>query len=327
MCCSNEDRSGMETKNAETPDLSIIKGMRLFDPHIHMVSRTTDDYQAMADAGIVGVIEPAFWLGQPRTGVDTFRDYYSSLVGWERFRASQFGIKHYCTIGLNSREANNEKLAEQVMEILPLFIYKEGVVGVGEIGFDDQTPAEEKYYRLQLELAKEAALPVQIHTPHRDKKKGTQRSMDIAIEHSLDPYSVIVDHNNEETVKEVLDRGFWAAFTIYPFTKMGNERMVEIVKQYGTERIMINSAADWGISDALAVPKTAALMKLRGIETKDIELVCYHNAITAFGQSGQIRESDFDDLKNIDQTQKFQENTVLRGGQAPRVNKSSLIIS
>jgi predicted metal-dependent TIM-barrel fold hydrolase len=327
MCASAEDRAEEKVEKIMPLDLEIIKGMKFFDPHIHMVSRTTDDYQAMADAGVVAVIEPAFWVGQPRTGLDSFRDYYSSLVGWERFRASQFGIKHYCTIGLNSREANNEKLAEQVMEILPSFACKEGVVGIGEIGFDDQTPAEEKYYRLQLDLAKETSLPVQIHTPHRDKKRGTQRSMDIAIEHGLDPYSVIVDHNNEETVKEVLDRGFWAAFTIYPFTKMGNERMVEVVKQFGTERIMINSAADWGISDPLAVPKTAALMKLRGIATKDIELVCYQNAITAFGQSGQIQESDFGTDQNIDQSQKFQGNTVLRGGQAPRIDKSSLIIS
>ena len=326
MSC-NSDGSENEIKNTIPLDLEVIKGMRFFDPHIHMVSRTTDDYQAMADAGIVAIIEPAFWLGQPRTGLDTFRDYYSSLVGWERFRSSQFGIKHYCTIGLNSREANNEKLAEQVMEILPLFAYKEGVVGIGEIGFDDQTPAEEKYYRLQLELAKEAGLPVQIHTPHRDKKKGTQRSMDIAIEHGLDPYMVIVDHNNEETMKEVLDKGFWAAFTIYPFTKMGNERMVEIVKQYGSERIMINSAADWGISDPLAVPKTAALMKIHNIDVKDIELVCYRNAITAFGQSGQIDEADFTTAKTIDQSEKFEGNTVLRGGQASRTDKSSLIIS
>lgn len=326
MSCSKKG-GDIETKNVIPLDLEVIKGMRFFDPHIHMVSRTTDDYQAMADAGIVAVIEPAFWLGQPRTGVDSFRDYYSSLVGWEKFRSSQFGIKHYCTIGLNSKEANNEKLAEQVMEILPLFIYKEGVVGIGEIGFDDQTPAEEKYYRLQLDLAKEAGLPVQIHTPHRDKKRGTQRSMDIAIEHGLNPYFVIVDHNNEETMREVLYRGFWAAFTIYPFTKMGNERMVEIVKQYGSERIIINSAADWGISDPLAVPKTAALMKLRGIDTRDIELISYRNAITAFGQSGQIQESDFAAIQTIDQSGKFEGNTVLRGGQSPRIDKSSLIIS
>lgn len=327
MCCSNhlteqDIQPGVPLKNFH----EAIKGMKFFDPHIHMTSRTTDDYQAMADSGIVALIEPAFWLGQPRTGVATFRDYYNSLIGWERFRASQFGIKHYCTIGLNSREANNEALAEQVMEILPLFVYKEGVVGIGEIGFDDQTPAEEKYYRAQLDLARQAGLPVQIHTPHRDKKRGTQRSMDIALEQGLDPSTVIVDHNNEETVKEVLDRGFWAAFTIYPFTKMGNERMVEVVKQYGAERIMVNSAADWGISDPLAVPKTAALMKQQGISDEVIRMVTYQNAITAFAQSGQIDVADFEAVKNVDQSLKYEGNTVLRGGQAPRTDKDSMII-
>jgi predicted metal-dependent TIM-barrel fold hydrolase len=327
MCCSQQlTEKDLQPQPMQQGYLDRIRGMRFFDPHVHMTSRTTDDYQAMADAGITAIIEPAFWLGQPRTGVDTFRDYFSSLIGWERFRASQFGIKHYCTIGLNSKEANNERLAEAVMEILPLFIYKEGVVGVGEIGFDDQTPAEEKYYRAQLELAKEANLPVQIHTPHRDKKQGTQRSMDIAIEHGLNPGMVIVDHNNEETVKEVLDRGFWAAFTIYPFTKMGNERMVEIVKQYGSERIMVNSAADWGISDPLAVPKTAALMHESGIDLNDIHLVTYRNAITAFSQSGQINEADFETVKQIDQSVRFNGSTVLRGGQQPRIDRNAIII-
>ncbi len=295
--------------------------MLFIDPHIHMVSRTTDDYQAMRAAGIVAVIEPAFWQGQPRTEVGTYKDYLSMLVGWERFRASQFGIRHYCTVGLNSREANNEALAEQVMELLPLFLMKEGVLGIGEIGFDDQTPAEEKYFRAQLEMAKELDLLVQIHTPHRDKKHGTSRSMDLCIEHGLSPEKVIIDHNNEETVCQVLDRGFWAAFTIYPHTKMGNERMVAIVQQYGSERIFVNSAADWGISDPLAVPKTASLMLERGISEADVHKVCYQNALLAFGQSGQFNESDWLMGVSIDQTQRFNGNSVLRGGQPPQVDK------
>ncbi|HLT51890.1 MAG TPA: hypothetical protein VKZ93_08025, partial [Arenibacter sp.] len=101
--------------------------MMIIDPHVHMSARTTDDYEAMAAAGIVAIIEPSFWLGQPRTQVGSFQDYFSSLVGWEPFRASQFGIKHYCTIGLNSKEANNEALAEQVIELLPLYVHKENV--------------------------------------------------------------------------------------------------------------------------------------------------------------------------------------------------------
>ncbi|MGQ0829427.1 MAG: TatD family hydrolase [Bacteroidota bacterium] len=303
----------------------LIKGVSFFDPHIHMVSRTTDDYQAMAEAGIVAIIEPAFWIGQPRTGLSTFKDYYSSLVGWERFRSSQFGIKHYCTIGLNSKEANNEALAQQVMEILPLYIRKEGVVGIGEIGFDDQTAAEEKYYRLQLELAKEAKLPVQIHTPHRDKKKGTQRSMDICKEHGIDPKMVIVDHNNEETVESVLDGGYWCAFTIYPFTKMGNQRMVKVIQQYGSDRVMLNSAADWGVSDPLAVPKTAALMKINGISNQDIKKVTYQNAIDAFGQSGQIHIADF--KKVAEQNISFDGNSILRGEQEAQSTVNSIIIN
>ena len=294
--------------------------MRFIDPHVHMSSRTTDDYEAMRDAGIVAVIEPAFWLGQPRTNVGSFIDYYASLLGWERFRAAQFGIKHYCTMGLNSKEANNEALAEAVMEILPQYVCKEGVVAVGEIGFDDQTKLEDKYYRAQLELAKEVNLPVMIHTPHRDKKAGTARSMDIALEHGLPAHKVIVDHNNEETVKECLDRGFWAAFTIYPKTKMGKERMAAVIEQYGSERIIVDSSADWGSSDPLAVPKCAAVMKERGISDDDIETCCYKNAIAAYGQSGQFNESDWLDREKINQSELFEGNSVLRG-QTPFVEE------
>ncbi|MEM9485231.1 MAG: TatD family hydrolase [Cyanobacteria bacterium P01_F01_bin.116] len=287
--------------------------MNFIDPHVHMSSRTTDDYVAMQNAGIVAVIEPAFWLGQPRTNVGSFQDYFSSLVGWERFRAQQFGIRHYCTIGLNSKEANNPALAEQVMELLPLYACKEGVVAIGEIGYDDMTEAEDKYFRLQLDLAKELNLPVMIHTPHRDKKSGTSRSMDVCLEHGLAPSQVVVDHCNEETVQEVLDRGFWAAFTIYPKTKMGNARMVEVVRHYGCERIIVDSSADWGVSDPLAVPKTAQLMLKQGIPEEHVRATCYENALAVYSQSGQIDAQDWLNPSPRDQRMLFQGNSVLRG--------------
>jgi predicted metal-dependent TIM-barrel fold hydrolase len=288
-----------------------------------MTARTTDDYERMAAAGIVALIEPAFWLGQPRTQVGSYIDYMSSLVGWERFRAAQFGIHHYCTIGLNSKEANNEALAEQVLEVLPRYLVKEGVVAVGEIGYDDQTPVEDKYYRAQLALAMEFDMLVQVHTPHRDKKSGTIRSMDVAVEMGVKPEHVVIDHNNEETVEDVLDRGFWAAFTIYPNTKMGNERMVEVARKYGSNRIFIDSSADWGVSDPLAVPKTARLMLERGIAEKDVEAICYGNALKAFGQSGQMKEEHWLDPAAIDQRMLFEGNSVLRG-QTPRVGEPSI---
>lgn len=283
------------------------------DPHIHMTARTTYDYMILKQYDVVAVIEPAFWVGQPRTHVGTFRDYFSSLVGWERFRAGQFGIRHYCTISINPKEANNEELAEQVIELLPLYACKEGVVAIGEVGYDEMTAAEDKFFRLQLELAKELNKPILVHTPHRNKKQGTSRSMDVCVEHGLAPGQVVIDHVNEETVKEVLDRGFWAAFSIYPQTKMGNKRMVEVVRQYGSERIIVDSAADWGISDPLAVPKTAKLMLELGIAETQVRQVCYENALAAYGQSGEMKQEDWLNPMPVDQRQLYSGNSVLRG--------------
>src|SRR3954447_16991807 len=178
-----EQARRLSTPAVERPSPS---GGMFIDPHAHMISRTTDDYEAMARAGVVAVIEPAFWLGQPRTSADTYVDYLSLITGFERFRAGQFGIRHYCTIGLNPKEANNEALADAVMEILPRFAVKEGVVAVGELGYDEQTALEDRYLRAQIELAKEYELPIMVHTPHRDKKRGTLRTMDVLAEHGFD---------------------------------------------------------------------------------------------------------------------------------------------
>ncbi len=293
--------------------------MPFFDPHIHMSSRTTDDYERMAAAGIRGIIEPAFWGGQPRTNVGAFMDYFSALVGWERFRASQFGISHYCAIGLNSKEANDRGLAREVLELLPRFAFKEGVVAIGEIGYDEITPAEEDAYRAQLAFAHENDMVVMVHSPHRDKKRGIVRSLEVAREVGNDFAKLIIDHNNEETVEDVLASGAWAAFTIYPNTKMKPQRMLEIVRRYGAERIMIDSSADWGVSDPLAVPKTAQLMLESGTPPEAVALTSYQNAVDAYAQSGQIDVEALGREAVVDQSQLYLDNSVLRG-QPPKVD-------
>jgi hypothetical protein len=293
--------------------------MKIFDPHIHMTSRTTDDYQAMAAAGIAALIEPAFWLGQPRTHVGSFEDYFLSLLGWEPFRASQFGIKHYCTLALNPKEANDPRVADGVLELLPRYLAKEAVVAVGEIGYDDMTPAEDKYFAAQVEIAREFELPLMVHTPHRDKKRGTERSLALVREQNYPEEKVLIDHNTEETLPLVLATGCWAGHSIYPQTKMDEERMVALVKRYGTSRILVNSAADWGVSDPLKVPKTVIKMREAGISEQDIETVVWNNPLEFFAQSGRIDLEEHRRAAAIDQREKFEGNSVLRGGQAPLV--------
>lgn len=290
--------------------------MKLFDPHIHMTSRTTIDYQAMADAGIVAVVEPSFWLGQPRAHVGTFEDYFSALIGWERFRASQFGIHHFCTLSLNPKEANNPRVAQGVVDLLPRYLQKDTVVAVGEIGYDDLTAEEDKYFALQLELALRFDLPALVHTPHRDKKRGTERSLAVIKEVGFPEERVLIDHNTEETLPLVLATACWAGHSIYPHTKMDEARMVALVKKYGTGRIIINSAADWGVSDPLKVPKTAALMRESGISEADIETIVWKNPVAFFGQSGHLDVSGIAARPSVDQTRLWEGNSVLRGQAA-----------
>ncbi len=293
--------------------------MQLFDPHVHMTSRTTDDYQAMAAAGIAAVVEPAFWVGQPRTHVGTFEDYFLSLLGWERFRAQQFGIRHFCTLALNPKEANNEALAAGVIGLLRRYLEKDGVVAVGEIGYDDQTEAEHRRFTEQLALAREFELPVLIHTPHRDKKRGTERTLALIAETKFPPELTLVDHNNEETLEMVLRSGCWAGHSIYPATKMDEPRMVTLVQKYGAERILVNSAADWGVSDPLKVPKTAEALRRAGVADAAIETICWTNPVRFFAQSGRLELGDGVVPPGVDQRQLWEGNSVLRG-QAPRVD-------
>ena len=295
--------------------------MMLFDPHIHMTSRTTDDYAAMADAGIAAIVEPAFWVGQPRTHVGTFEDYFLSLLGWERFRASQFGVRHFCTLALNPKEANNPKVAQGVIDLLRHYLDKDGVVAVGEVGFDDQTEAEAKYFSTQIDLAKEFALPVLVHTPHRDKKRGTERTLALVRESGINPELVLIDHNNEETLDQVLVSGCWAGHSIYPKTKMDEQRMVQLVKEYGGERILINSAADWGVSDPLKVPKTVQAMVAAGIARDTITRIVWDNPVAFFSQSGRLDLSPADARPAVDQRQLWEGNSVLRG-QNPVIDAS-----
>jgi predicted metal-dependent TIM-barrel fold hydrolase len=283
--------------------------MRIFDPHVHMTSRTTDDYEAMAASGVKAIVEPAFWLGQPRTSVGSFVDYFSSLIGWERFRASQFGIRHHCTIGLNPKEANDLSLRDEVLAVMPRYLEKDGVVAVGEIGFDSMTAAEEEAFVEQLAIAREHELPVLVHTPHRDKEAGTRRTLELLEEADFPPGQAVVDHNNELTVGMVLESGCWAGFSIYPFTKMDEHRMVRILEEHGLERMLVNSAADWGISDPLKVSKTVAAMQEAGFSDEDVDRLVWANPVEFFSQSGRLQLDEV----SYDRAETFAGSSVLRG--------------
>jgi predicted metal-dependent TIM-barrel fold hydrolase len=256
-----------------------------------MSSRTTDDYMALALGGIHTIAEPAFWPGYNRSGVDSFHDYFNLLTIIEPSRAARFGIKHYCWIGLNSKEAEDLKLSEEVLAIIPQYLDRPTVLGLGEIGLNKNSKNEIKVLERQLEIAAQRNELILIHTPHlEDKLKGTRLIMDMILsEPMIKPSRVLMDHAEEHTIEEIKVKGFWYGLTLYPHSKGSPQRAVDAIEIYGAENICINSSADWSVSDPLATLKTINEMRRRGYPEELIQKVFYENPKTFLSQCPKFK--------------------------------------
>ncbi len=266
--------------------------MYYIDPHIHMISRITDDYQRLAYCGCVAVSEPAFWAGFDRGSAEGFRDYFHHLTEAEPKRAAQFNIRHYSWLCINAKEAENVKLSREVIAVIPEYLNRPNVLGIGEIGLNKNTPNEATVFQEHVDLAMKTQELMLIHTPHlEDKYAGTRMIIDMLKgDKRVDPQRVCIDHVEEHTVRLALDGGFWCGMTLYPTTKCTPERAVDILEMVGIDRIMANSAGDWGKSNPMAVPELIQEMKRRGHAESAIRKVVYENPLEFFRQSARWEE-------------------------------------
>ncbi|MHC4910719.1 MAG: TatD family hydrolase [Planctomycetota bacterium] len=264
--------------------------MTYIDPHIHMVSRTTDDYRRMALAGCVAITEPAFWAGYDRSSPQGFYDYFRQLTETEPARAADHGIRHFTWLCINPKEAEDPGFAREVMSLIPEFLNRENVLGIGEIGLNKNSRNELDILEEHVALAAQHDQLILVHTPHlEDKLKGTRLIMDaIGNNPKIDPGRVLIDHVEEHTVDIVLDRGFWAGMTLYPETKCTPQRAADIIEMTGQERLWINSAGDWGHSDPLAVPKARIEMARRGHSQETIDRISLENPRTFLSQNARF---------------------------------------
>ena len=255
--------------------------MRYIEPHGHMVSRVTDDYVDMATAGCEAVCEPAFWAGFDRSSVQGFYDYFCQLTEHEPKRAAKFGLRHFTWLCINPKESEDMKLADEVLAIIPKFLDRPTVLGIGEIGLNKNSRNELKVLERHIDLAARHNQLILVHTPHlEDKLKGTRLIIDaLKSDKRIQRERVIIDHVEDHTVKLVLDAGFWAGMTLYPESKCSPARAIDIVEVYGAERLWMNSACDWGVSVPLAVPKTALEMRKRGHSVEAIDKLVYQNPL------------------------------------------------
>ncbi len=265
--------------------------MRYIEPHAHMVSRVTDDYVAMLTAGCAAVCEPAFWAGFDRGSGEGFRDYFAQLTEHEPRRAARFGLPHFCWLCLNPKEAEDLGLANEVLGLLPQFLDRPTVLGIGEIGLNKNSRNELTVLERHVDLAARHNQLILVHTPHlEDKLKGTRLTLEVLKNDArIRPERVIIDHVEEHTVRLVLEAGFWAGMTLYPESKCTPARAVDIVEQYGLERLWLNSACDWGVSRPLAVPHTALEMRRRGHTPEAVDRLIYQNPLQFLSQCPKFR--------------------------------------
>lgn len=256
--------------------------MYMIQPHYHGIARTTEDYERMAQAGVVAVGEPAFWAGFDRRYPGTFIDYFRQISEFEPTRAAQYGIRHYCWIAMNPKESEDVSLSREVLRFLPEFLQRPTVLGLGEIGLNRNTANELTIFREQLELARVHDQLVLIHTPHlHDKLRGTQLTLELLKEIRLPPHRVWVDHVEEHTIRPVLEAGYWAGLTLYPLTKMSVSRAVDILERFPGQKILVNSAADWGPSSPFTLQDCAMAFRQRGHSEREA-LEIFHNRPARF---------------------------------------------
>ncbi len=260
--------------------------MRYIEPLAHMVSRVTDDYAAMTAAGCAAVSEPAFWAGFDRSSPAGFYDYFCQLTEHEPRRAAKFGLPHFCWLCINPKESEDMALAREVIALIPEFLGRSNVLGIGEIGLNKNSRNELQVLELHVDLAARHNQLILVHTPHlEDKLKGTRLILDVLRnDRRIRPERCIIDHVEEHTVKMVLEAGFWAGMTLYPETKCTAARAVDIIEWCGAERLWMNSACDWGVSVPLAVPYAALEMRRRGHTADTIDRVVYGNPVRFLSQ-------------------------------------------
>ena len=258
----------------------------LIEPHIHMYSRTTDDYQAMYAAGFRACVEPSFWLGSARRHAGTFFDYFENILAFEATRAERFGIDHYTAIAYNPKEAENTALVDEVLDGIAPYLDHPRCVAIGEIGFDKLVEPEYHAFTRQLRMAKERDMPVLIHISHKRKPECLDWVLRGFDEVQPDQRKIYLDHNTEDTIARALaGTDCWCGLTVYPISKLDPARASAIIRQHGADRIIVSGSADWGISDPLSMVKVLEQLRADGHPEATLQKVAFDNPNAFYSQS------------------------------------------
>lgn len=236
----------------------------LFDLHIHTEGLGLSELKKLRESGVTEVCSLSFYPIKPlfpQTLIDEFR----RLEEFERFRCSLVEIKMVPAVGIHPRCIPPDY--ETVIEHLEANDW----TAFGEIGLETNNDLERDVFRKHLKIAIAKDIPCVIHTPSKNKREVTEKTLEILRELDFPNELAVLDHVNFENLDLVAKSGFWIGLTVQ-HGKLSSEEAVKIIKEIGEERCIVNSDAGFGHAILTTVAETARILGKEG------NRVCFENA-------------------------------------------------
>lgn len=269
--------------------------MRIIETSLYSSQRPARDLRDLANAGIASVIEPMTYAGLPRRHGETYQDEFERLLVAEPRRCAEFGIEHLTLLGVPAQDAACSEAAHRILDRMGGYLGRTGVVGIGEVGFEELTHDEETIFRRQARMARETGLPIVIQASANGNPMGVVLALQICEQEKVEPNRILVKGVNAQTLPAVLNANAWAGLTLHR-AFLSHDGAVRLIARYGTERLMFQSDAGRGYGDHLALPQFARRLRAEGLPEREIERLMYHNPKWFFSQGLGLDERRARDL-------------------------------
>jgi uncharacterized protein len=249
----------------------------MIDSHIHADARSSEDFEKMFITGIDTAITCAYYPYK-LINETVLLNHLERILYYDTERVKNYGIDLKVALGIHP--TNIIKSPEAIFNKLHDYIENKAIIAIGEIGLENLTKEEKEIFEKQLKIADEADTKVIIHTPRNNKLNVLKEIKSIVLE-TINPNLVVIDHVNLAVIEEIFEDEFTIGLTIQP-NKMEISEAVNILKEYGFDKFLLNSDISNMPSDPLSVPKTIRTLKKLDVSDKDINKVSFENAKNFF---------------------------------------------
>jgi uncharacterized protein len=245
----------------------------MIDTHIHADSRSSEDFEKMYLSGIDTVITCGFYPYKI-SNENVLLNHLNKILEYDSKRAQKYGLDVKIALGVHPANINfNEKI---IFDEIYKWIDTKKIIAIGEIGLEKCSDKEISIFKKQLKIADKTKTKVIVHTPRKNKKEVLIKIKEV-LKENIDPKLVVIDHVNQNIIKEVINEDYTLGLTVQP-EKMEVQEAIAILDEYGFNDFLLNSDISNMPSDPLSVPKTVRELEKLNYNKKEIEKVAFKNA-------------------------------------------------